>query len=174
MKDEQKTYDEFIDDLLNDVDLDEMCPSVFPSEANGSSINSSEVAQRVRDIHENDEKIINQFEKNEESKRILKPTILRWVCGFVLFQLIVMNLILLIVILSLVVTDEAPLGFIYPIETQSLPEVFSFLKFYISATIVELLGMLYFMIRKVFDNSIVDVFKLNRQWLIREEKKRKK
>lgn len=94
----------------------------------------------------------------KKNKRDLKPKILIWVCVFVLIQLIIMNAILSTIIGCLVAENSSIWA-----DATIISEIFEFLKYYITATIVELLGMLYFMIRKVFDNSIIDIFKLNRR-----------
>lgn len=136
--------------------------SNFPTSSDNEFMDSGSVINTLNRINKNDEEIIKQFAANEDNKRTLKPKILIWVCAFIIIQLVIMNLILFIVILSLVV-GESTLWFIHSINLKIVPDVFDFLKYYITATIVELLGMLYFMIRKVFDNSIVDFFKLNRR-----------
>lgn len=87
---------------------------------------------------------------------------LNWVCSFILIQIIIMNSVLLLVILGSVVGGSS-LGFIHSIDEANIPVIFDFLKYYVSATIVELLGMLYFMITKVFDNSILKFFELNQK-----------
>lgn len=136
--------------------------SMFPVSNDSEFMDSKSVIDTLNRINKNDEEIINQFTANEENKRTLKPTILKWVCAFIIIQLVIMNLILFVVVLSLVIGDST-LWFIHPVDLTIVPDVFGFLKYYITATIVELLGMLYFMIRKVFDNSIISFFKLNRK-----------
>ena len=48
-------------------------------------------------------------------------------------------------------------------KLKNCSKYFWIFKIYITATFIELLGMLYFMIRKIFDNSIIEIFKLNKQ-----------
>lgn len=110
----------------------------------------------------NNKAIMAQFQYNEAQKRKLKPRMLNWVCWFILIQIIIMNAVLLLVILGSVVGDSS-LWVIHSIDEATVPVIFEFLKYYVSATIVELLGMLYFMITKVFDNSILKFFELNQK-----------
>lgn len=142
----------------------------FPKARN--PVSKEDVSEALAQADKNDEKIIVEFAENEKNKRDLKPKILHWVCAFVLVQLILMNAILVIVIIGLVVGDSRLL-FIHAIDPVVFPELFSFLKYYISATLVELLGMLFFMIRKVFDNSIIDIFRLNKEHREKDKKDRK-
>lgn len=131
-----------------------------------SSDTTNDTVNSVIDIYDeeanNNTAIMTQFQENESQKRNLKPRILKWVCWFILLQLVIMNGILLVIIISTVVGDSA-LGFIHSIDTTVIPDVFDFLKYYISATVVELLGMLYFMVTRVFDNSILKFFELNQK-----------
>ncbi len=149
-----------INELLSKLTSDSQ--SDFPSQPNLPPLSGDDVVNIVLERDKSERTIMVQFEENEKSKRELKPTILWWVCGFIAFQLIIMNAILLIIILSLV-TGDSNIWFINTMDSNNIPAVFDFLKFYISVTTVELLSMLYFMIRKVFDNSIADFFRINRQ-----------
>lgn len=45
------------------------------------------------------------------------------------------------------------------IDVKTTELILDFLKYYVSATIVELLGMLLFIIKNVFDSSLKDWFK---------------
>ncbi len=154
------------DAVMNDSD-----EGNFPKGRN--PVSKEDVSEAVAQADKNDEKIIDEFVLNEENKRNLKPKILHWVCAFVIVQLVMMNAILAIVIIGLVIGDSN-LWFIHSIDPVVFPELFSFLKYYISATLVELLGMLFFMIRKVFDNSIIDIFRLNKENRGKDKKDKKK
>ena len=142
-------------------DFDSSFESGFPSSGK-KPIESQDASNALKQLNENDKNIITQFIENEKNKRNLKPKILYLVCFFIFVQLVIMNLILFVVIISLVLGDGT-WYFIRTIDLTIVPEVFDFLKYYITATVVELLGMLYFMIKKVFDNSIIEFFKLNRK-----------
>lgn len=45
------------------------------------------------------------------------------------------------------------------IEQAVLEDMFSFLKFYITSILAELIAILFFIVKQVFDSSIVELFK---------------
>ncbi len=134
--------------------------SRFPSQNN--SIPLKQAVGLVKEQDDNDKKILKEFSENEGIKRKLKPKILLWVCMLALIQIVFMNFILLIVTLGTVANEDG-IWFINQISESALPSIFSFLKFYVSATVAELLGMLLIMVSNVFNNAITDIFKINKQ-----------
>lgn len=49
------------------------------------------------------------------------------------------------------------------LNTEEMHILVSFIEFYISSTIVELLGMLFFIVKNVFDKTLKDMFAINNQ-----------
>ena len=84
-----------------------------------------------------------------------------------------MAIIIFIVIVGLVVGDSN-LWFIHKIDTSVFKDLFSFLKYYISATIAELLGMLYFIVKQVFGNNVAKMFETNQKNYNQQKRLRKK
>lgn len=118
------------------------------------------VAEFVHNNDDNDKLILEQFKENEIHKRKLKFPTLVIISVLSAIQLLFMNFVIVVVILGLV-AGEYKILFITSIDSTLLPEIFGFLKFYITATIVELLGMLSIMVTKIFDNPIKEFFKIN-------------
>lgn len=105
-------------------------------------------------------KLIEQNSKNEDQFREFKPVVLSFIFLLIGVQLFVMNLIVLIIVISSIV-DSNGFWFIHNFDAKIATPLFGFLKYYISATIVELLAMLFFMIRSIFNQSILklaDIF----------------
>lgn len=88
-------------------------------------------------------------EKAEDQKLILRNKLAVAVKHIIWFQLIFFNIIILIIVLA--VTSN--FSFFRNIDSQMSIQLFEFLKYYISATIVELLGMLIFILHYVFSDS---------------------
>ncbi len=131
------------------------------------------IAATLKQKEENEKTIIEQFVENEKQNRTFKPKVFRAVCCFAVFQLLVMAIIILIIIIGLVVGDSN-FWFIHKIDNAICKDLFDFLKYYISATIVELLGMLYFIVKQVFGNNVAKMFETNQKNYDRQNKKKKK
>ncbi len=130
-----------------------------------NNIKSRDTETVVNDIDsaaKNDEAILNQFAKNEEQNRKFKPKVFISICCFIGVQLLLMTIIILIVVIGLVVGDGS-LWFIHKIDSSICQDLFSFLKYYISATIVELLAMLFFIVKRVFENNVSKMFETNQK-----------
>lgn len=82
----------------------------------------------------------------ENQKLILREKLVVAIKHIIWFQLVFFNIIILIIVLA--VTSKAP--FFKDIDIELSIRLFDFLKYYISATIVELLGMLVFILHYVF------------------------
>ena len=101
----------------------------------------------------NTEYIIENYNKsiekrNAKQKYKFRNKLLKLVSFLIWFQLIFFNLVIIFVISSLV--------FNCTFFKSDIPmELLSFLKYYISATIVELLGMLWFVMKYVFKESVL-------------------
>lgn len=105
--------------------------------------------------------LTNEFTANESQKRTFKPILLAIISVLIFFQLIFSNAVILIIVLSLVAGNDKIL-FINKIDLTIVSELFNFLKYYITSTVVELLAMIYFIIRYVFNDSVEDMIKNNR------------
>lgn len=116
------------------------------------------IVERTGFEQENNNKIIEEFRKNEIKNREFKPHILNFICFLLMLQMILTTIIVFIVIISLVVGNNH-LWFIYKLDSEVCKSVLDFLKYYISATIVELLGVLYFIVKQIFENNPIEMFK---------------
>ena len=103
--------------------------------------------------------MMTEITENEQQKRRFKPTILIIVSFVAALQMISMNFIVFLVIFSALVHAEHGFLFIHRISPGELDTISEFLKYYIGATVLELLGMIGFIIRYVFNESMRDIFK---------------
>lgn len=85
-------------------------------------------------------------QREEEQKVRLRETLTRLVARFILLQLGVFNFVIVFIVAA-VVTN---FSFFRILEHKIIQSLFDLLKYYISATIVELLGMLVFILHYVF------------------------
>lgn len=85
-------------------------------------------------------------QREETQKLQLRERLTGTVTKFILIQLISFNVIVLIIILSVTVN----IRFFKTIDNDTAALLFDFLKYYIGATVVELLGMLGFILHYVF------------------------
>lgn len=90
---------------------------------------------------------------NESQKRDLKVALVQFIKKMLWYQLMFVAIPITLIFLGLCV--NCPLLREIPIEI--VPALFSFLKYYITAIIAELLAMLFFIVKFVFDKSIVDL-----------------
>lgn len=85
-------------------------------------------------------------EKEEEQKRSLREKSFKLISGLIWFQLVFFNIIVFLILASVV--------FNFPVfnslDKEATSILLDFLKYFIGATIVELLGMLSFVIGFVF------------------------
>lgn len=93
--------------------------------------------------------------ENEEQKRDLKEKLVDFIKTMLTIQLVFVAVPIVILFLSLCVD----IPFLKDIEPEIIPSLLSFLKYYITAIIAELLAMLFFIVKFVFDKSIVDLVK---------------
>ncbi len=123
-----------------------------------SSLND-DVTSKNEDI---DSKIysINEIiiQKEESQKLRLRDKLTKTVTKFIWIQLIFFNIVVLLIVLS--VTSN--ITYFKAIDNDLAALLFSFLKYYISATIAELLGMLVFILHYVFSkySGMEQIFKL--------------
>lgn len=106
-----------------------------------------------------DKTIINQFKKDELQKRQFKKILLNTVCVFVGVQTVFMNGVVIFAIISFICKPN--FWMFRSLNTEEMHILVSFIEFYISSTIVELLGMLFFIVKNVFDKTLKDMFENN-------------
>lgn len=123
-----------------------------------SSLND-DATSRNEDI---DSKIysINEIiiQKEESQKLRLRDKLTKTVTKFIWIQLIFFNIMVLLIVLSVISNST----YFKTIDNDLATLLFSFLKYYISATIAELLGMLVFILHYVFSkySGMEQIFKL--------------
>ncbi len=100
------------------------------------------------------DKYNQQYIKNEEQKRQQRTTVLAVITRLVVIQMIFFNLVV-VLLLATVVLD---LPYLKSMSIETVTALLDFLKYYISATIVELLGMLLFIVRNLFNSKGISKF----------------
>lgn len=92
--------------------------------------------------------------KNEELKRSQKKDLMRNIFKLLKWQFIATYILFILFIVIIALND-----YCFRINAQVIIEILSFLKFYITSIVVELVSILFFIVKNVFDKSIVDLFK---------------
>lgn len=93
----------------------------------------------------------------EKQKRKLRDKLVITIKHIIWFQLLFFNIVVLAIVLS--VTTNIPI--FREIEKDLYVQMFEFLKYYIGATIVELLGMLVLILKFVFSRFKVTSARIN-------------
>lgn len=94
-----------------------------------------------------------QIIKNEELKREHKTDLMHSIFKILKWQFIATYIFATGIIIMLFFSSYLN------ISEQLTLEVIAFVKFYITSIIVELISILYFIVKNVFDTSIVDLFR---------------
>jgi len=119
----------------------------YEQEVNKVSTINDNVTSTTEDIESKIYNINEIIIQKEESQKLhLRDKLTKTVTCFIWVQLIFFNIIVLLIVLS--VTSN--IGFFKTINNDLATLLFTFLKYYISATIAELLGMLVFILHYVF------------------------
>lgn len=108
-----------------------------------------------KDTNKTIESINKQIYKNENQKRKFKKSLLYLISFLTIIQLIFFNAVVVYVVLSL----TSKWAIFKNLDAKTTSETLSFLKYYIGATVVELLGMLLFITRYVFTDTIAKHYK---------------
>ncbi|MEE0059218.1 MAG: hypothetical protein UE295_00140 [Acutalibacteraceae bacterium] len=98
--------------------------------------------------------LVPELIENEKQKRELKKKLMTYIQVVIMFQLAFIGLPILGLFFAIM--------FDFPVlndVNNSLEQIFSFLKTYITIIIVEFIAMLFFIVKYVFDKSIVDLIK---------------
>ena len=94
-----------------------------------------------------------QLQKNEELKRQQKKKLMDNIFKLLKTQFIATYVLIFGFIMMIALNQE------FGITENTMTQIFDFLKFYITTIIAELIAMLFFIVKNVFDKSIVDLFK---------------
>lgn len=94
-----------------------------------------------------------QLENNEQLKREQKKVLMDKIFEILKGQFIITYIFVGVVLLAVIISQWLGL------EETLLVEMISFIKFYITSIIVELIAILFFIVKNVFDTSITDLFK---------------
>lgn len=108
--------------------------------------------------------INEQYSLNEDQKRKHRKAILIIVTTFIAIQLVFFNIVVGFMLSSITLQ----FSLFKNIDYKTTELILDFLKYYISASIVELLGMLLFIIKNVFDSSLKDMF-IKKQEIIKKQ-----
>lgn len=113
---------------------------------------NEDIDSKIYSINE----IIIQKEKSQKLR--LRDKLTKTVTKFIWIQLIFFNIMVLLIVLSVISNST----YFKTIDNDLATLLFSFLKYYISATIAELLGMLVFILHYVFSkySGMEQIFKL--------------
>ena len=122
------------------------------------SESTTNAERNVNDIFKNQYEIYTtvlspQLEKNEELKREHKTILMKNIFKLLKGQFVVTYLFTFLFIVMIGCNQELC------ISENIITQIFDFLKFYITTIIAELIAILFFIVRNVFDKSIVDLFK---------------
>lgn len=97
----------------------------------------------------------SQLEANESHKRTLKDKLLKYISRIIAITLIFFALPIILTFAT--ICFNAP--FIRDITTEQIVLLLDFLKYYSSIIIVEFIAMLFFIVKYVFDKSVVELMK---------------
>lgn len=154
MNDSVNTQDSVLGDYINgnvnDSDVPEV--SVQPADAI--------YANMRREDHNALNKVLletlnPQLRLNEVQKRKFKENLMKYVQIVLSAQIILVSLAVLVVCLN--ICFKIP--FVKDLNSEQINTIFSFFKYYITAIIAEFIAMLFFIVKFVFDKSIVDLTK---------------
>lgn len=94
-----------------------------------------------------------QLVLNEEKKRTHKDIVVGKLFSILKWQFIATYIFTFILIVAIV------FGGYFKTDSEMLKYMFDFLKFYITSILAELIAILFFIVKQVFDKSIFELFK---------------
>lgn len=94
-----------------------------------------------------------QLEKNEELKRQHKSSLMYNIFSLLKVQFIFTYIFVFILLVGILASKR--LG----ISEHTIDSIIKFIEFYITSIVVELISILFFIVKNVFDKSIVDLIK---------------
>lgn len=105
----------------------------------------------VKRLYEN--VLAPELVKNEELKRTHKKILMKKIFSILKWQFIATYVIVFLIVVIIAVSKKLGLSDI------AIKQIISFMKFYITSIVAELIAILFFIVKDVFDKSIVDLFK---------------
>lgn len=97
-----------------------------------------------------------QIQQNEEKKREHKDKLIKYISYFLGGQFIIVVILILLILISMIVFHALKNDY----SENILQMIFAFFGTYITSVIAELLSMLHFVIKEVFNTSISDLMKI--------------
>lgn len=94
-----------------------------------------------------------ELKENEELKRKQKKKLMKNIFRLLKYQFIATYCFVFVFILMIA------LNYVLHISENVIVEIAGFLKFYITSIVAELIAILFFIVKNVFDRSIYDLFK---------------
>lgn len=126
-----------------------------------NAFNSSTNENDIRDMNNRfklsqkiyEDVLAPQLEENEKLKRDQKKTLIKKLFNLLFFQFIVTYIFVLMLILSIIFSGQLDLS------EKIILNLIKFIEFYITSIVVELISILFFIVKNVFDTSIVELLK---------------
>lgn len=126
-----------------------------------NAFNSSSNENDIRDMNNRfklsqkiyEDVLAPQLEENEKLKRDQKKTLIKKLFNLLFFQFIVTYIFVLMLILSIIFSGKLDLS------EKIILNLIKFTEFYITSIVVELISILFFIVKNVFDTSIVELLK---------------
>lgn len=149
INEQNSNQDKLIDLMEGNVDIEET-----------PEITEISLEKMYAKIMESDHNALNELmlstlgqelKENESQKRSLKQSLMKYIQGILIFQLGLIGLAFFCVCISICFCEDSS------ILSSNLNEILDFLQYYITAIIVELIAMLFFIVKFVFDKSIVEL-----------------
>lgn len=94
-----------------------------------------------------------ELSRNEELKRSQKEKLMDKINKLISFQFKAMVVIIAILLIIIAFSNR-----VFNLDKEIIKELISFLRFYITAIIAELIAILFFIVKNVFDKSIIELF----------------
>lgn len=143
----------------------------IPQTVNVHIENNPEIDKDIRDMNARfklsqkiyEDVLAPQLEKNEDLKRQQKETLVKQLFKLLRFQFVVTYIFVFLLILSIIFSGEFHLSDNMSVTLQVSDKVIlnliKFIEFYVASIVVELISILFFIVKNVFDTSIVELIK---------------
>ena len=182
MADIEKSEDNILSDT-GDLEINEILNQAMEDVSNTKNnvLDTSLVKDNLNDKKQNDtmkyyiktantdilrNTLAPQTEKNEEKKREHKDKLIKYISYVLGGQFVIIAVLVLLILISMIVFHA--LGNDY--SESVLHMIFAFFGTYIASVIAELLAMLHFIVKEVFNTSISDLMKIFKTDTINEQK----
>lgn len=145
----EELMDEMYSELPNDTQADYVASaseeeSVVASELNGDFSYKQRLYEKV---------LAPELEKNEELKRQQKQKLMTKIFQILKWQFIATYGFVLIIIIIIAKSNQLELS------DTIIGKMIDFIQFYITSIIAELIAILFFIVKDVFDKSIFELFR---------------